>query len=271
MKNANTSHTLVSIFFIIAFLSGSIYFKSLADKPLLVVSKQDSTLNLDYKIWEFFNIGQKRLISSLMWISTILESDVDHYKKRDLNSWMFIRFQTISMLEPMFYENYAFGGPYLSIVKDDLPGASIIYDKGLSLYPNDFSLLRDAGFHYYFELGDYDKSYPIYRKLRSFKNVSPSMIATMARLESHEGRLKDAFEILLTRYNTIEDKNSAIAKKIFYYLYSIKSEMDLECLNTKDSKEKCEQIDLEGNPYIFENNIYRASKPWTPFRTKRKK
>lgn len=240
-------------------------------KPYIVIAKQDESLNLNDEMIQKFNLGFKRLESSLLWISTILESDIDHYKKKDLNSWMFLRFNTISKLEPKFYENYAFGGLYLSIIKDDLAGASIIYDKGLKIYPNDFFLLKDAAFHYYFEVGDFDKSYELYSKLKNHPKSNPILISNLARLESERGNLEASYSMLIEQYKRYQKTNSFIAEKIHEHLYSIKAEIDLSCLNQDKHKfKKCDLVDFDQELYLLSNNKYSAKKKWVPYRVKSK-
>ncbi len=209
------------------------------------------------------------MISSTLWISTILESDHDHYKKKDLNSWMFLRFKSISNLEPLFYENYLFGGTYLSIIKDDLEGASLIYDKGLSFYGNDFALLRDAGFHYYFEVQNYPRAYQIYSKLKNNPRTSAIIISSLARLEKSQGNIEGAYELLLNRYSQLSDKNSFLAEKLRSHLYALKAELDLSCLNGSEKK-SCDTVDFFGNKYQRKNGPYEAIKPWEPFKIKTK-
>lgn len=242
------------------------------NKPYIVISKQDETWNLNDEMIQKFNLGFKRLESSFLWILTILESDVDHYKKRDLNSWMFRRFNSISTLEPLFYENYTFGGLYLSIVKDDLSGASIIYDKGLKYYGDDFTLLRDAGFHFYFEVEDYKKAYEIYSKLKNHPKASPIIISSLARLEKSQGNPEAAFNLLINKYNQIPDKDSFLAQKIKGHLYALKAELDLGCLNSSgENNQKCSLKDFNGDYYIKKNDTYQAISPWEPLKIKRKK
>lgn len=125
--------------------------------PIIVLNKQNTALNVNKNLLLFFNIGNKRLISDLLWVQTLLESDEEHYGKNDLNSWMYLRFLSISLLDPLFFENYMYGGLYLSIVKDDVLGAAEIFEKGLIYYPDNYNLNYYAGFNYYFELGDLKK------------------------------------------------------------------------------------------------------------------
>jgi tetratricopeptide (TPR) repeat protein len=250
------------------FLIGSYSIGKHYERPFIFISKQEKSINLNNDFLNRFNLGLKSLISSSLWIATIVESDHEHYKNKDLNSWMFLRFNTIRTIDPKFYENYVFGGPYLSIIKDDLEGASIIYDKGLEQYPDDFALLRDSGFHYYFEVGDHKKALKSYQKLARDPRTTPVMMTTLARINTGEGRLEDAYFLLLGQLERMKNKNSYISRKLVTYLYAIKAEIDLKCLNGSDHKTQCSQLDFNGNRYILKNNQYIAKEIWVPFRRK---
>lgn len=234
--------------------------------PPIVINKQTSSLNLNTNFLKYLNLGQSRLYSSLFWIATILESDHDHYKKRDLNSWMYIRFLTISNLEPKFLPTYTFGGPYLSIIKDDLEGASAIYDKGLKIYPENYDLLANAAFHYQFEKVDHQKSYEIYKKLNLMPQAKLNQISQLARIESDRGNLNEAFKLLLNLYSQQKDKDSFLALRVLDFLYAIKAEIDLNCLNSNQTN--CSFHDLNNDRYVKINNQYFAKRKWVPYRTK---
>ena len=238
--------------------------------PKYFISKQESSLNLNYNLLKYFHLGQKRMISSLYWISTILESDVEHYETKDLSSWMFLRFNTISLLDPLFLKNYEFGGTYLSIIKDDIQGATFIFDKGLKYYPNDFSLLKNAGFHYYFEAAEYEKAYTVFSRLKNHPSIDRHLMSTLARLESERGNLADAFTIITNIYNNLNKDDLILNEKMRSYLYSIKAELDLLCLNTSKNNDQCEKVDLDGNKYIFAEGNYKAVRAWIPYRIKKK-
>lgn len=250
------------------FLTAAFFVSKKISRPIVFISKQESTLNLNNKLTQYFHTGYKRLISSAMWIATILESDLDHYKNKDLNSWMFLRFKTISELEPRFYENYRYGGIYLSIVKDDLPGASYIYNLGLKQYPDDYFLLKNAAFHFEFEVGDQKRSYEIYQRLRSHPQTDFLTLSVLARLENQMGKREAAFALLMSQYEKIQDKNSFLAQVMFKHLYAIKAEIDLDCLNNKN--QNCSNVDLENNFYVKKGKLFFAQKEWEPYRIKHK-
>jgi hypothetical protein len=264
MKLSKYLRDVISVAFIGAGLSGAYFVSKTLTVPPMQITKQQSSLNLDTDFLKYFNLGQKRLYSSLFWIATILESDHDHYKGKNLNSWMYLRFLTISNLEPKFLPTYTFGGPYLSIIKDDLEGASMIYDKGLSLYPDDYNLLSNAAFHYQFEKIDHDKSYKLYEKLSTSPKATVNQISSLARLKANDGNLETAYELLQNLYSQQPDSNSFLSKKIWGFLYALKAENDLKCLNNKNRN--CNLKDLDNDFYIHENDIYRAKKVWTPYR-----
>lgn len=265
MKLSKSISSYFYVLITILFLSSAFFISKYNEKPAIFVSNQQRAINVNENFWLYFNLGQKRLISSLYWVATILESDVDHYKSHDLNSWMFIRFNIISLIDPSFYENYSFGGPYLSIIKDDLIGADIIYQKGLIKYPDDYSLLLNSGFHYYFEQKNPAKAYPLWSKLKKLDQTPQYVISSLARIESERGNLDDSF-LILKEYQARFPKDSIIWKKINDQIYSVKSEIDLHCLN--NNLKQCSKNDWDGNPYIFVNGIFKASKDWVLYRPK---
>lgn len=269
MKNSKHLQSLLTAVIVVTLFIGAHAISLRSEKPPLFISKQQSTVNLNNDILSYINLGQKRLISSILWIATILESDHEHYKNKDLNSWMFLRFNTISLLEPQFREVYSFGGPYLSIIKDDLEGASYIYRRGLKYYPNDHSILSNAGFHFYFEVGDDQESEPIFERLLNHKKSPPWILTTLTKIKAGKGNKTDAL-IFLNEYQDKFSSHKLLAEKIYEYRYALKAEIDLECLNSKKFKE-CSLKDLDNNPYRIVNGIYISNKNYPPVSSRNKK
>lgn len=268
MKNDNFFQKTF-LYFLSAFFLIAAYAVNLNnEKPLMFVAKQDQAINFNASLFSYLNLGLKRLISSTLWTSTIIESDVEHYKKKDLNSWMFLRFNLISELDPQFYENYSFGGPYLSIIKDDIEGASIIYKKGLIQYPNDYSLLKDASFHFYFEAEDMSFSLKLFEKLKNYPQAPFYLQTARARAAAGQGNLNEALA-MLTEMQSKFPLHTSMGARVFEYRYSIKAEIDLDCLNNKN--ENCSTVDLENRPYALKDNVFQAQREWTIYRPKWRK
>jgi hypothetical protein len=257
------------LFFSFAFLALANIFHSKIKKPDIFISKQNSSINLNFKFLQAANMGHKRFISSLLWIATILESDIDHYKRKDLNSWMFLRFKTITLLEPKFYQVYSFGAQYLSIIKDDLEGATFLYERGLHFYPEDYAILRDSAFHFHFEVQDFSKSLPILRTLSKNPKTSAIMISTLARLEKDAGNTDSAYEMLKTKLANIPP-SSILYNVVREHLYSIKAEKDLNCLNSKKNEGNCSLVDEYGEKYVWKNGSYASKTAWKPYSLNRR-
>jgi hypothetical protein len=247
---------------------GSNFLQINLKKPEIKISKQQSALNINQNFLKFFSLGNKRLISDILWIQTLLESDNEHYSLRDKNSWMYHRFHSISELDPLFYENYLWGGQFLSIVKDDVEGASDIYERGLKHYPNDYKLNFNSGFNYYFEMGDLPKGLAALRKIKDHPDLPAPVKNVINKLEFEtSGNYELALNFLILNYNQTNDK--VIRKKILSEIYSLKAEKDLKCLNEKQIK--CDRKDAEGNFYILKNGTFKALRDFKNYRVKRKK
>lgn len=220
------------------------------NKPKVSINKQESAVNLNNDFVSIFDFGQRRFISSILWVTTLLESDLEHYGGQDLQSWLYLRFKTIANIDPLFLENYQFGGLYLSIVKDDLIGAEDIFLKGLKHYPNDYKLNYNLGFLYAIESDDYKKSIPYLEKVVDDPRA-PKFLSSLIIKIKHEvdKNYEVSFKMLKDLYEKTE--NEYIKKKIYKDLYQLRAILDLKCLN--ENKNNCNRVDLDGNTYMTNN------------------
>jgi tetratricopeptide (TPR) repeat protein len=254
----------IAVFFILAFFIPLLHHYT--PRPVLDIPKQQSAFNVRKEVLLFSHLGQKRVLSDALWLQTIIESDLEHYQKKDLSSWMYLRFDTILSLDPLFLTAYRFGAQYLSVVKDDEEGASQLFERGLAYYPNDFQLNYFGGIHHYFELNDSQKAIEYLEKITDHPDSPPYLSSLIARMKANQGELKLAYTFLANAYERTKDER--LKARYFHSLYAIKAEMDLDCLNSKDSG--CSSTDLEGKKYILEEKKFRAQKKWTRFRIYRK-
>jgi hypothetical protein len=237
------------------------------EKPMIEVSKQETAINVDQKLVLLMSAGHKRIFTDLLWIQTLIESDLEHYNKRDLGNWLFLRFNTMAALDPQFYQNYLYGGLFLGIVKDDLEGADVIYGKGLVVFPDDFSLNYNAGFLRYFELGKMEKALVSLQKIRNNPKAPVFIHSIINKLLLATGTgLEEIFGLVLFNYNSSTD--STLKKRLKKDLYAIRSQIDLECLNNKGVS--CAHRDLEGTPYQNQNGVWHSPKPFLPYRITRR-
>jgi hypothetical protein len=236
-------------------------------KPLLSLSNQDTAINFNEDLFRYFSIGNKRLITDTLWVQTLIESDIDHYKGKDLNSWMYVRFKTIGGLDPMFYENFNWGGRYLSIIKDDLLGAVDIYKRGLRNFPNDYRLNQGIGFTYYFELDEPKIGLPYLEKIMDDPQAPPFYRSIVNKL-----RLSLSFDydaaLMFLQDLSLKTRDPVFQKKISVDIYAVKAERDLKCLNS--AQLGCEKQDADGNDYVIKESRYYSAKFFKPYRLMKK-
>lgn len=264
-----SKYILIIISFFFFFISS--FFGSNLEMPPIVLTKQSSAINFKSNSLKLLSFGNQRLISALLWVTTVIESDIEHYKRKDNNSWIFLRFDTITDLYPRFYNAYKVGGLYLSVVKDDDVGAELIYKKGLKQFPNDMILNFQYGLHAYSETQKIDEAIYHFEKVvadpigrERYKVFLPSLLA---KLKVNETTLLDTFNFML-EMKSLYSNNKNLNERFENYLYAIKAEMDLSCLNLV--KTNCNINDFEGAPYLRKNNgIYIAQKKWEKFRLKK--
>ncbi|MGK0368057.1 MAG: tetratricopeptide (TPR) repeat protein [Thermoproteota archaeon] len=202
-------------FFSVTLLLFAIYANKYFIKPIFKPNKEKTVYNIKSSYLRTISFGYRRLFSDILWIKTLLESDLDHYKSKDLNSWMFLRFKNIITLDPHFYYPYLFGSVYLSIVKDDISGASYILERGLKKYPLDYNINYFGGFHYYFEAKDYEKANHVYdHMIKVFPKKVPQSIKNL-RVKSLQKINQNALalSLLLENYNQLTVDQSPILKK----------------------------------------------------------
>jgi hypothetical protein len=241
------------ISFVLIFLANAVNRNTKLDP--INITKQDVALNLSSKFLSFFSLGHQLFLADLLWISTIIESDIDHYKNDDLNSWMYLRFNSIANLDPKFLLNYQFGVQYLSVIKDDNEGAINLLEKGLTFHPNDYSLNFTGGFVYAYEVKNYKRASELYEKIQNYKQAPPLLKSLAAKLKyESNGNLEETYSLIYLMYKSSEDKY--LKEKFKKDLYSIKAEIDLKCLNS--DRTDCDTKDFLENKYIKKGNTYVA-------------
>lgn len=226
--------------------------------PPLEIPKQETSINFNADLMHLASVGFNSTIADLVWVQTLMESDLDHYRGPKLDSWLYHRFELISRLDPNFYENYLYGGQYLMIVKDDLDGAEELISRGLKLFPDDMSLNWYMGFLWAYERLDVARAYPYFKKVSVHPNRPQMFDSIFARMSAQAMGAREAFAVALESWKQ-QPEGSQMKIRLYQVLYSLKAEIDLECLNKQ--LPRCELKDFEGNPYIKNNGIWTAPKP----------
>jgi tetratricopeptide (TPR) repeat protein len=247
-----------SISFIIA-----VNFHTNYKRPEIIVSKQASAVNINTIFLRLLSFGNKRLIADTLWIQTLLESDLEFYKGDPFNNWMYLRFSSIAELDPKFYENYLWGGQYLSIIKDDLEGAADIMNRGLAKFPDDYRLNFNQGFNYYFEMENIEKAIPYLERVENHPSA-PRFITSLLIKLKHESGADPLLTIAIIKEAYDKTEDQTLKNKLAKDLYALKAEIDLNCLN--QHKPNCDLKDAHGEYYVLNNGTYHAVTPYSPYK-----
>ncbi len=251
------TRTLIPAMTILCFVASFLISRNITI-PKPVVDKQSEAINIRGDLLKVLSVGMKRLISDIIWIQTLMESDLDHYKQKNLNSWMYLRFKTIATLDPKFYENYYYGGQYLMVVKDDLIGAKSIFHLGLEQYQDDTQLNWLTGYLFAVEQNDPQGAVKYFERIR-FKPDRPNMFDTMyVKISSNLFGLEDTLNVAKETLARQPD-DSAIKPRLKQQIYSLQAQIDLQCLNHGGTD--CRTIDFENAPYIKLGDGWKAQKP----------
>jgi len=192
---------------------------------------------------EHFNLGYREPASDVIWLRLIQDFD---YCDTNLESqiittilddgrvqkvmpkcstekgWVFLMLDAVTKLSPKFYAPYRHGGALLSVIVHDNEGARLIYERALSNFPNDWSLLYMAAFHYMSNL--HDNEHAADYLMRAGKNGAPKWVFGLAaKLYSAEGRAQFAKTILEQEIEA--DPDSAIADHFRARLAEIDAEL----------------------------------------------
>jgi hypothetical protein len=246
----------------------SCFIQATLKKPIIIIPKQDSVITLNTNFLKLMAIGHRRMISDFVWIQTLLESDLDHYKNNDLNNWMYLRFNQISELDPLFYENYLYGGQLLAIIKDDLSGSEDLYKRGLKYFPDDYSLNYHSGFALYFEMGNFKEGLERFKKIQANPR-SPQTLKFLIQKLKFETTHNYTAALDFLAHNISITNDEGLKEKLKLDFYALKAERDLLCLNGGHSN--CEKHDAEGREYQVLDGKWSTKINFKPYRIYKKR
>lgn len=174
---------------------------------------------------EHFSFGFQESMADSLWLRWIQDNDVcqtyagaqpkkavpanagvfsnPRYKFCD-NSWSFKMLDAITRLAPKFKMPYEAGAITLTVITEDYEGAKIIFDRAIQAYPDDWSILYRASYHYMFDRNDLPKAAELLS--RAGRLGGPYWLNLLAaRLYSKNGQLELGINTLTSFKATIKD------------------------------------------------------------------
>lgn len=171
---------------------------------------------------QYFMFGFKEQGADALWLRSIQDIDYCEKKVSATNcrgkSWLFNVFDVATDLSPEFRMVYAIGTLALSILVSDVEGASLLFDKAIKYFPNDWPMLYRAAYHALYETKDKNKAAQYL--IRAGKAGAPEWVFSLAgRIYTDAGAIELAEQILLDlkRNNQAKEVIDRLEAKIENY------------------------------------------------------
>jgi hypothetical protein len=142
------------------------------------------------------------------------------------SSWGFKMLDAVTKLDPLFKMPYMAGAMALSVLVEDYKGASVIFERGLEAYPDDWQLNYRAAYHFLFDVSDMAKAARLLEQA-SDRGGPVWLKSLAARLYSKTGQLELGLVTLLAYRKAFKEGAPGI-KDVDRRIAELKSELEKE-------------------------------------------
>lgn len=170
-------------------------------------------------------LGTRLLVADVLWLDAMIKSDIE--KEKVSFSEFYRAFKSIVALDPDNLYAYWVGGLYLSVIKDDIKGATAILRDGVQYlesnpdaaksWPSAWQLPFTLGYNLIFEEQEFEAGAAWIRKASEFPNIPGYVRDLGKRVSTEQGVLEVASRVLTDLYrrvSTPEEKAKIEAKML---------------------------------------------------------
>lgn len=166
-------------------------------------------------------LGLRLLVADLLWIDTLVQ--VEPTKSTEQLSTFFWSFKTITALDPDNLYAYVIAGLYLSVIKDDIRGATAILRDGTNWmkdhpfsWPGAWQLPFTLGYNMIFEEHEFEEGGRWIAEAAKMPNAPEYVVALGRRAATEAGRLELGSRVLVNLYKKLSkpEERTAIEKKL---------------------------------------------------------
>ena len=165
---------------------------------------------------EHLTFGAKEQVADSLWLRAVQDFDYCEQPTGHLqcisHGWLFHLLDILTNLSPHFHVAYAMGGLALTVIVNDIAGASIIFDKGVKAFPHDWVILSRAAYQAIYEEKNNAKAAGLLK--RAGENGGPGWYFMLAsRLETKDGNLEFT-EILIKQLEAGKKPDPVLIKTL---------------------------------------------------------
>lgn len=166
-------------------IAGLLFFLNLNIKDFLPAQYQSRLICVN-NYTKFLSFGNDPQIADAFWIRFLQELDAfntltiaePHLCPDKTSSWHFHIMNIAIDIDPKFYEVTLNAPLLISVTIGDAKGASILFDKAVKNYPNDWMILYRASYQAQIEERDHKKAADLL--YRAGKNGAPKWVMSLA-------------------------------------------------------------------------------------------
>lgn len=149
---------------------------------------------------QHLSVGMKTQLADSFWLRAVQDFD---FCEKTINenecqgkSWLFQVLNLATDLDPKFAPAmYQFAGLALTVLVSDYPGATVIFDKAVAQYPDNWELNYAAGYHALYEEKDKVKAARLYKAAGDYG--APKWVYSLASGLSNEGGDREFAQLIL--------------------------------------------------------------------------
>lgn len=207
-------------FFLNSLLAASIFFVNLNIGSIRLRSYEQRLVCVNNFV-KYFSVGFDNSIADLFWIRFLQELDASnhaniaeqHLCPDGTSSWHFHIMNVAFDLDNRFYEIMVHAPLLVSVTISDSKGASILFDKSVINFPNDWRILYRASYQAQVEEHDFQKAANLL--YRAGKNGAPGWVMSLAGgLYNQAGNRKMAEQIYDELIKDAKDEETAKRLKL---------------------------------------------------------
>ena len=178
---------------------------------------------------QHFTFGQRDTMADSFWLRALQDFDKCDQSREgsSLNpkgirmgldrtpsckkGWLFHTLNLIMELAPRFYMVARVAPLTLSVVIDDIEGATILFDKAMQNFPNDWIIRYRAAYHYMMELEDKTRAAQLF--MDAYNKGAPEWTPLLAAKLHERNGDKDVARFILTEFlkNDLQDEDNKAA------------------------------------------------------------
>jgi hypothetical protein len=153
---------------------------------------------------KLLSLGYDELVADCLWMRVIQDFDLCKPNAPEGTSqrggcskgWTFQMLDQITQLSPKFRLAYVHGATMLTVINEDHDGATILFERGLQQFPNDWSLAYKAAYHYLDEVKNPKRAAELL--VVAANNGAPSWLVSLAgKLYTEVGQAELARAVLI--------------------------------------------------------------------------